>query len=212
VGVDEQPFADIERTLKRSVAALREAGIPFLLGGSLASWARGGPETRHDLDLMIRPGDADRALEVLEDIGMRPERPPEEWLVKAWDGETLVDLIFCPKGMEVDDETIARGEEMSVLGMQIRVMALEDVIVTKLNALTEHSLRYETLLAIARALREQVDWDDVHTRSQDSPFARAYFVLLDGLGIVPAKPAKAESERPRPAASVRVLTPPGSAA
>ena len=40
---DGQAFSDIEQALKRSAAALREAGIPFLLGGSLASWARGGP-------------------------------------------------------------------------------------------------------------------------------------------------------------------------
>jgi hypothetical protein len=90
---DEQPFADIEHALKRSVAALRDAGIPFLLGGSLASWARGGPETRHDLDLIIKPEDAEKALETLEQAGMRPERPPEDWLLKAYDGDTLVDLI-----------------------------------------------------------------------------------------------------------------------
>ena len=28
---------------------------------------------------------------------MRAEDPPEEWLVKAWDGDTLVDLIFPPR-------------------------------------------------------------------------------------------------------------------
>jgi hypothetical protein len=110
MAADESPFSDIEHALKRAAAALRRAGIPFLLGGSLASWARGGPETRHDLDLMIRPTDADRALEVLREEGMRPERPPEDWLVKAWDGDTLVDLIFCPKGMPIDDEVIERGE------------------------------------------------------------------------------------------------------
>ena len=135
-----------------------QAGIPFLLGGSLASWARGGPETRHDLDLMIKPEDAERALEALSEAGMRPERPPEEWLVKAWDGDTLVDLIYCPKGLPMDDDVFARGEQLSVLGMEIRVMALEDVMATKLMALTEHSLRYEGLLQIARALREQIDW------------------------------------------------------
>ena len=94
---DEQPFAAIEHALKRAAAALREADVPFLLGGSLASWARGGPETRHDLDLMIKPEDAERALEALAEAGMRPERPPEEWLLKAWDGDVLVDLIFVPR-------------------------------------------------------------------------------------------------------------------
>jgi predicted nucleotidyltransferase len=182
---DEQPFADIEHALKRASAALRDAGIPFLLGGSLASWARGGPETRHDLDLIIRPQDVETALTALTDAGMRPERPPEDWLVKAWDGDTLVDLIYCPKGLPVDDEVIARGEELSVLGMEIRVMALEDVMATKLMALTEHSLRYEGLLQIARALREQIDWAAVRARTESSPFARAFFTLVEGLEILP---------------------------
>jgi hypothetical protein len=204
---DADPFADIEATLKKAGAALREAGIPFLLGGSLASWARGGPETRHDLDLMIKPEDVERATAALTEAGMRAEDPPEEWLVKAWDGDVLVDLIFYPKGTEIDDEVIARGEVRSVLGMEMRIMALEDVLVTKLMALTEHSLRYESLLPIARALREQVDWESVRARTAGSPFARAFFVMLEGLGILPEGPAEPARE-PR----VRVLTQPGSAA
>jgi hypothetical protein len=204
---DEQPFADIEHALKQSVAALRGAGIPFLLGGSLASWARGGPQTRHDLDLIIKPEDAERALETLQEAGMRAERPPEDWLFKAWDGDTLVDLIYCPKGLPVDDDLIARGEELSVLGMDIRVMALEDVMATKLMALTEHSLRYESLLQIARALREQIDWQAVRERTAESPFARAFFVLLEGLEIVP-KAGSSERAQPR----VRVVTSQGSTA
>jgi predicted nucleotidyltransferase len=202
---DESPFDAIEHALKRAAAVLQRAGIPFLLGGSLASWARGGPETRHDLDLMIRPEDAERALEALSEAGMTPERPPEDWLVKAWDGDTLVDLIFNPKGMVIDDAVIERGEQRSVLGMEMRVMALEDVLVTKLMALTEHALRYESLLPIARAVREQVDWPDVRARTAESAFARAFFVMLEGLGIV-----SPQDFEPRPRTTVRVLTPPSS--
>jgi predicted nucleotidyltransferase len=206
MGADESPFADIEHALKRAAAALQRAGIPFLLGGSLASWARGGPETRHDLDLMIRPQDAERAVAALVEDGMRREDPPEDWLVKAWDGDTLVDLIFNPKGMPIDDDVIARGEVRSVLGMEMRVMALEDVMVTKLMAISEHALRYERLLEISRALREQIDWDEVRRRTAASPFARAFFVLLEGLEILPAGPA-----REARTTQVRVLAPPGSA-
>jgi hypothetical protein len=210
MGADEAAFADIEHALKRAAAALRRADIPFLLGGSLASWARGGPETRHDLDLMIRPQDAGRALDVLREEGMRPERPPEDWLVKAWDGDTLVDLIFNPKGMPIDDDVLARGEERSVLGMEIHVMALEDVMVTKLMALTEHALRYERLLQISRALREQIDWDAVRRRTASSPFARAFFVLLEGLDVIPAG-GPAEAPAGRRETRVRVVSPGGSA-
>ena len=207
---DEQPFADIEATLKKAGAALRGAGVPFLLGGSLASWARGGPESRHDLDLMIRREDVERALEALTAAGMRADDPPEEWLVKAWDGDVLVDLIFSPKGLPIDDEVIARGDEMSVLSMEMRVMAIEDVLVTKLMAITEHSLRYEGLLSIARALREQVDWAQVRSATASSPFARAFFVLLEGLEILPDEhdtPGSGARSEPR----VRVITGGGSA-
>lgn len=209
MATDEQsPFSELEDSLKKSAAALREADVPFLLGGSLASWARGGPETRHDLDLMIKPEDVDRAVAALEAAGMRFEDPPEEWLVKVWDGEILVDLIHHPKGTRVDDALIERGEVMSVLGMEMRVMALEDVLVTKLMALDEHALRYESLLAISRALRERIDWDDVRSRTQESTWARAFFVMLEGLGILAeASPSTGGHET-----RVRVLTPRGSAA
>ncbi|HYP48831.1 MAG TPA: hypothetical protein VEQ61_09370, partial [Thermoleophilaceae bacterium] len=98
---DELPFPAMEASLKKAVAALRESGLPFLLAGSLAVWARGGPETRHDLDFVVKAEDARAALGALEAAGMRPEIPPEEWLFKAWDGEVLVDLIFHPRGLEV---------------------------------------------------------------------------------------------------------------
>ena len=97
---------------------------------------------------------------------------------------------------------------MSVLGMEMRVMALEDVLVTKLMALDEHALRYESLLAISRALRERIDWDDVRSRTQESTWARAFFVMLEGLGILAeASPSTGGHET-----RVRVLTPRGSAA
>ena len=207
---DEHPFSEIEATLKKAASALRGAGVPFLLGGSLASWARGGPETRHDLDLMIKREDVEKALAALTDAGMRADDPPEEWLVKAWDGDVLVDLIFSPKGLPVDDEVIARGEELAVLSMTMRVMALEDVLITKLMALSEHHLRYEGLLAIARALREQIDWAHVRAATASSPFARAFFVLVEGLGIV--EPADAPHSGGSREPHVRVVTEAGSAA
>src|SRR5690348_13912040 len=107
---NDQSFEAMGETLKKATAALRDGGVPFVVGGSLASWARGGPEPRHDLDIMVKPEDAEHALAVLEQAGLRSERPPEGWLFKAWDGEVMVDLIFGPKGLEMTDEVIERGE------------------------------------------------------------------------------------------------------
>jgi hypothetical protein len=175
-----EPLTD---SLKRAAAALEAQRIPYLLGGGLGCWARGGPPSSNDIDLMLKRADAERALEALATAGMRPERPPEQWLFKAWDGDTLIDLIFEPAGMRVTDEVIERGEDLSVAGMQIRVMALDDILVTKLLALDEHSADYRDLLQIARGLREQVDWSALRERTSSSPFATAFFALADGLRI-----------------------------
>lgn len=192
-------FEAIQATLRRTVAVLREAGVDFVLGGSLASWARGGPESHHDLDLILTPDDAERARAALEEAGMRTERPVEGWLYKAWDGDVLVDLIFDPSGLAVED-VIDRGEELPVLAMTLPTMALEDVLATKLLALDEHRIEYTAPLQVARALREQIDWRRLRELTRGSAYADAFFVLLDGLGIVP--------EPGVGGATVRVVDPP----
>jgi len=187
-------FEAIERTLKKATAALNRARVPFMLGGSLAVWVRGGPESCNDLDLMVRPEDSEDALAALEDAGMRGERPPEDWLFKAWDGDVLIDLIFGPKGLTIDDETFDRAVPVSAFGLEVRVMAIEDVLITKLRALHEHYLDYDSLLQMARSVREQIDWDQVRRATQGSPYARAFFTLVEELGVV--EPARGEA-RPR---------------
>jgi predicted nucleotidyltransferase len=178
------PFSRIKRTLKRVVSALDEAEIPFAIGGSLASWARGGPDTTHDLDVMVRPQDAERAQRALVEAGMRAEDPPEAWLLKVWDDEVLVDLIHHPAGLTIDDELLDQAECVNAAGMDFKVMAIEDVLYTKLKALNEHYLDFSSLLQIARAVREQVDWERLRERTAGSPYATAFFCLLDELGIV----------------------------
>jgi hypothetical protein len=114
---------------------------------------------------------------------MRTEKPPEQWLYKAWDGEVLIDLIFEPSGVRITDEVLERGEDLSVAGMYIRVMDLNDIFVTKLLAIDVHDVDYTRLLQIARSLREQIDWPALRRRTAESAFPRAFFVLVDGLGI-----------------------------
>jgi hypothetical protein len=180
---------DVERlvaAMKHAAAALRDEGIRFALAGGLACWARGGPATDHDVDFLIKPDDAERALEALQTAGMKVERPPEDWLFKAYhEDDTLVDLIFCPSGGAVTDEMLDRAEEREVMAMRLPVISLEEVLATKLLALTEQEPNFGAVLEIARTLREQIHWDEVRERTQDAPFAKAFFTLIEELGILP---------------------------
>ena len=179
-----EEFTALVNAMKKSAGAMRDAGIPFVLAGGLACWARGGPQTDHDVDFFVKPEDAERALEALVAAGMRPERPPEDWLLKAYDGDALVDLIYSPSGGPITDEHIERAEEREVMAVRMKVATLEDVMVTKLLALTEQEPDFGSVLELARAVREQMRWEEVRERKQQTPIAKAFFTIVEELGVV----------------------------
>ena len=181
---------DLVEAMKHAAAALRDEEIRFALAGGLACWARGGPATDHDVDFLVKPDDTERALEALARAGLRIERPPEDWLLKAYHGETAVDIIFRPSTGPVTDELLDRAEEREVMAMRLQVMSLEDVLVTKLLALTEQEPDFSAVLEIARTLREQIRWTEVRDQTGDSPFAKAFFTLIEELGIMPKRAAE----------------------
>ena len=179
-----EPFESILETMRRAAGELTQAEVPFLLGGGLACWARGGPPTDHDVDFLLRPEHADDGLEALAQAGMETERPPEHWLYKAYDDGVLVDLIFEPSGLRVDDAMFDRAENLEVRAVRMQVASLDDVMTTKLMALSEQNLDYRSVLDIARTLREQIDWVWVSEQTQSSAYAKAFFTLVEELGVV----------------------------
>jgi hypothetical protein len=178
-------FEELIDAMKDAVAVLQEAEIPFVLGGGLSAWARGGPRSEHDVDFLIRPDDVDTALAAFDAAGWQTARPPEGWLVKTWHPNgALVDLIYNPASGPITDEQIERAPLAEVMAVRVHVSTLEDVMVSKLMAITEQEPDFGSVLEWARALREQIEWGEVRTRTEASPFARAFFTLVEALGIV----------------------------
>src|SRR5262245_54815596 len=186
-------------TLKRSAAALRQADIPFALCGGYAAYARGAAAPHHDVDFLILEADVERALDALASIGMRIEKPPEEWLVKAWDPvpqrddsdpagsaapETLVDLIFRPAGRAITPDLLADIEHLEVAAVRMPVISATQLLVFKLLAFSPHACDFAEALPMARALREQVDWLRVRKETAESPYAFAFLVLVVKLGVI----------------------------
>jgi predicted nucleotidyltransferase len=182
----ENDFERLLAAMKKAGGVLNDAEIPFVLGGGLACWARGAPKTEHDVDFLLKPEHAERARQALAQAGLQTEKPPEGWLLKAYDDGVLIDLIFDPQGGPIDDSTFERADELEVQAMRMKVAALEDVLVQKLLALKEQEPDFSSVLELARALREQVNWDEVRERTKESAFAKAYFTLLDDLEIAPS--------------------------
>lgn len=181
----EPSFEELIVAMKAAAGLLNDAGIEFVLGGGLSAWARGGPRSEHDVDFLVKPADVEEAVHVFDAAGWRTEKPPEGWLYKTWhENGALVDLIFDPASGPITQEIIDRAPWDEVMALRAKVATLEDVLVSKLLAIKEQELNFSSVLEWSRALREQIDWAEVRERTKGSPFAKAFFVLVQELGIV----------------------------
>jgi Uncharacterised nucleotidyltransferase len=172
-------------TLKRVAAVLKQAEIPFALGGSFAVYAHGGHSSDHDVDFLIREQDKERALEELGAVGFEVEQPPEDWLVKVYDDGRMVDLIYRPIETPVTDATLADSVVRPVEAIAMPVLSATQLMIHKLMSYTQHYCDFATGLPVARSLREQIDWERVRRETHLSPYAEAFLVLLDRLDVVP---------------------------
>ena len=76
---------------------------------------------------------------------------------------------------------------MELMAQPVLVASIDDVLSTKLMALTEQEPDFRSVLELARSLREQIDWEFVRRRTAPSPFAAAFFTLVEALGIAPPR-------------------------
>jgi hypothetical protein len=178
------PFLLLD-TLKRAATVLRDVGLRYALAGGGAAYARGAALPTHDVDFVIAETDKDAAAAAFESSGMRVERPPEGWLIKAWDDDRMIDLIFQLAGHPDTQAVLDRAEEMNVGAVPMPVLTATDLAISWLASFSEHYADFAATLTCVRPLREQVDWARVRAETDGSAFATAFLVLLSELRVVP---------------------------
>jgi hypothetical protein len=197
----QEPLAaeqdDLREALKSVAVGLKESGFPFALIGGYAVWARGGPEPDHDVDFMVAADDAAEVAQALADADLCVVQPPEDWLFKVYTGSpdspesAMVDIIFRDAGRPATRDAVQEADEVEVLSVKMPVLSATELLVHKLASLDEHWCDFGWLLPVARALREQVDWDRVRQAISDNDFAVAFLFLAERLRIVPEAGAAA---------------------
>jgi hypothetical protein len=175
---------EVRDLLKRTAVALKQEGVPFALCGGYAAWVRGAPEPEHDADFLVPEADAERAAKALADAGLPVEAPAEDWLTKVVGEHAFVDVLWRTCGTPVEMDLIDRAETLPVLSVEMPVLEGTDIVVTKLLALEEHYCDFGRLLPVARAMREQVDWERVRRDVAGNDFAVVFLVLLERLAVI----------------------------
>lgn len=146
----------------RVLAALTDAGIPFLIGGAYALERYTGiwRDTK-DLDLFLYPMDCERALDALARIGCHTELTFPHWLGKAYCGEYFADLIFSSGNAtaRVDDEWFHYGVDAEVIGRRVKLCPVEEMIWSKSYVMERERYDGSDVAHLLRARAKQLDWE-----------------------------------------------------
>lgn len=118
----------------RSMRILKDANVPFLVGGAYALARYTGIE-RHTKDfyLFLKKEDFDRATKVLSEAGYKTELTYPHWIGKAYQGDDFVDLIFSAGNgvAKVDDLWFEFAVPETVLGTEVGLIPAEEMIWSK---------------------------------------------------------------------------------
>lgn len=165
-GADDERF---RRVLGEALQAIDEARVPHLLIGGIAATSYGRPRWTHDIDVFLRPEDAERALRALAAAGFQTEVTDPTWLLKGFKEDVMVDLIFvCTGGFHLDEEMLSRGVETEFQGQKVRLLPPEDLILFKAAVHDERGPRHwhDALGILSRA---DLDWDYLLRRARRVP-------------------------------------------
>lgn len=136
--LDTLPYSDLEpRTAAfycHAVDALTREGVPFLVGGAYALGRYTGI-VRHtkDFDIFVRPEDCRRILDLFAAEGYRCELTFPHWLGKVYADGDFIDVIYSSGNgiATVDDEWFAHAVVGEVLGREVRLCPVEEIIWSK---------------------------------------------------------------------------------
>ncbi len=124
------------------VRALEDAGVPYMLTGSLVSSLYGEPRATHDFDIVVALG-ADRLRALSESLSALDGYADAEGMRRALRDGTMFNYIDHGTGLKVDfwmlrgdpyeEACFARRRTEILFGASVRVASPEDIILSKLR-------------------------------------------------------------------------------
>lgn len=166
--VEAQPVetARCNDVLGEVADALDAVGISYLFAGRVAvsSLARSHP--LGELTVLVRPGDARTALQALAEVGFDTEPTDPLRLFTATKGGVPVKVLFSSeRGLELDEEMLARGVDTTLAGRPVRVLPAEDLLLAKIAGHDE-STAHDWFDALEILRSRELDWGYLLLRSR----------------------------------------------
>jgi len=159
---------------RNAIHTVREAGIPFLLGGgfALATFTGRWRDTK-DIDFYIRPQDRQATVAALTQAGFANYydrvRYDRKWIYRSVKSDCIVDIIWSMANQRarVDEQWFRHAGSVSVRGETLNVIPMEEFIWCKLYILQRDHCDWTDIFNLLYAAGPAIDWKRVIERLED---------------------------------------------
>lgn len=180
-----------QELLKKLTDLLEEAGIPYMVAGSVGSACYGRPRATNDIDLVIDPTDAalrgflgrlGSGYYVSEDAAMEALRRRSMFniidMVTFWKAD-----LYLRGSRAFDVKGFSRRQRQPVLGLEIWVISPEDVILSKLDWARESGSEQQLrdVAGVLEIQQERLDMEYLWHWAEELGLRHTLAVLLDRL-------------------------------
>jgi hypothetical protein len=153
--------------IRAMCAALEQAGIPYMIGGSVASSIHGPQRSTNDVDIIIAPTPAqlDQFLAAVSEYYV--SRPAA---LAAFQRRSMFNVIDAPSGHKADlvflkersfsATELSRRSRVGFAGQAIYVASPEDVILSKLewSRMAESERQFQDAVSVALTKWQTLDF------------------------------------------------------
>lgn len=139
-------------------------GISFVIGGGLAVSAYSDySRNTKDLDLFVAEEESEPLLEMLQVLGFEEytELPYDRtWSYRSCRNGAIVDILWKTLNGKypVNETWLTKGWELTVRGDRVRLIPVEELIVTKLYILRRDRTDWTDILNLIYSRGNELDW------------------------------------------------------
>jgi hypothetical protein len=149
---------------RETLMQLNRCRVPYVVSGAFALQVHTGIwRTTKDLDLFLTPEDIPAAMRCLKKQGFRCETKDAVWLHKAHRNGFFIDLITGMSNavISVERSWIKNARPAMVLDVRARVLAAEELLVSKLFVVHRERFDGADIAHVVYASQGKLDWSRI---------------------------------------------------
>ncbi len=163
--------------LARLAVLLEEAGIPYMVSGSLGSSLHGQPRATNDADIVIDPN-REQLQKFVASLG-EACYVSRDAVMQAMETRSMFNVIDTEAGWKADiilrkqrpfsRQEFSRRRQANLMGLTLWVVSPEDSILSKLewSKGRRSEIQYNDALSVLRVQRQTLDFDYLKTWARE---------------------------------------------